>query len=299
MQNNTLHIIGNGFDCFHGLPTRYKDFKQFVDEIGFLANNKTILEEAFNREGISLWSDFERCIGMIDLTSYADLIYDDYEDSGFPQFLSVNVYNWFQQQFSPSFEKLIEVFKMWVWQLEESEPAYKKDDLVKIGFDFDGYFLSFNYTTTLEEVYGVLDNHIFHLHGNANDDMLQIIVGHNTDFFQQKESVEGTLDNKAVVSAKDVARLIVDLMNRYKKPYKLVIDKCDAFLKNIDIEQIIVMGCSFNDIDMPYFEWISQKYPNAKWKLCCYSDLDIQNATAMVCIDNQHKECVKISTLLS
>ena len=30
MKMDKLYIIGNGFDCAHGLPTKYSDFRKYV-----------------------------------------------------------------------------------------------------------------------------------------------------------------------------------------------------------------------------------------------------------------------------
>lgn len=35
MKQDTLYIIGNGFDIAHGLKTTYNDFKNWLEKLGF------------------------------------------------------------------------------------------------------------------------------------------------------------------------------------------------------------------------------------------------------------------------
>ena len=52
----TLFIIGNGFDLFHGVPSRYQDFRNWLernDEISL------IYELEWRIKSESLWFDFE------------------------------------------------------------------------------------------------------------------------------------------------------------------------------------------------------------------------------------------------
>jgi hypothetical protein len=58
MTIRKLYIIGNGFDIQHGLKSRFRDFKEYLDsKAGNLAEK---LEEYF--DGDALWSDFEETL---------------------------------------------------------------------------------------------------------------------------------------------------------------------------------------------------------------------------------------------
>lgn len=35
MEQDTLYIVGNGFDLAHGLKTKYNDFRNWLEESGF------------------------------------------------------------------------------------------------------------------------------------------------------------------------------------------------------------------------------------------------------------------------
>ena len=63
MSNNQLYIIGNGFDIFHEIQSRYSDFEIYVKH-----NDKQlydVLDEYFNSE--DLWSEFEEALAHIDI----------------------------------------------------------------------------------------------------------------------------------------------------------------------------------------------------------------------------------------
>lgn len=64
-----LYIIGNGFDIYHGINSRYSDFKNYVHVTDYELFQT--LEKYFNTD--ELWSDFEETLAYID----ADEIIDD------------------------------------------------------------------------------------------------------------------------------------------------------------------------------------------------------------------------------
>ena len=98
-----LYIIGNGFDCFHNLPTTYEDFRKYLkekdEEVYTLVNEVyNILNEnsepniliGSNEDSDSkllIWSDFETALGKIDeeylweyANNYINTNYDNWTD---------------------------------------------------------------------------------------------------------------------------------------------------------------------------------------------------------------------------
>ena len=53
---NTLYILGNGFDLYHNLKTRYVDFKQFASVL-------QTLEPFFCLD--ELWCNFEEALAQV------------------------------------------------------------------------------------------------------------------------------------------------------------------------------------------------------------------------------------------
>lgn len=60
MSNNTLIILGNGFDVALDYPTKYSDFYQKSKELRALANNgNSLCKHIINYISDELWSDLE------------------------------------------------------------------------------------------------------------------------------------------------------------------------------------------------------------------------------------------------
>ena len=62
---NHLYIIGNGFDLYHGLPTSYGHFSDYVKEHD---NELAELVEKyyFHKINSDFWSDFEENLSGLD-----------------------------------------------------------------------------------------------------------------------------------------------------------------------------------------------------------------------------------------
>src|SRR5690606_10247381 len=52
---------------------------------------------------------------------------------------------------------------------------------IKISLEKKSFFISFNYTETLEKLYGIEEKDILYLHKKAKTNDLDIILGHGTD----------------------------------------------------------------------------------------------------------------------
>ena len=68
MSDKRLYIIGNGFDIFHGVKSKYSDFKDYVEQNDY--DLFEALEEYFNTD--ELWSDFEETLAYIDTEKIVD-----------------------------------------------------------------------------------------------------------------------------------------------------------------------------------------------------------------------------------
>ena len=163
----TLYIIGNGFDLEHKIDSRYSDFREFL-----LENYWDYYDEimcAFEQSEY-LWKDFESelptCAVNIEnagLSMGSDMLdqidYDPMDDMG--------IGDWLDMQFG-CLEELPYYLRRWVESLD-----IKKDQVLKI--DKESYFLTFNYTATLEEVYEVEPERIKHIHGFVKNEDEELI----------------------------------------------------------------------------------------------------------------------------
>ncbi len=150
MIRNTLYIIGNGFDLAHNMATRYDDFKKWLIENGRIDIIKE-LQSVFpvqNKNGYLLWSDFENALGSYDINKVINWNWED---------LCLVEYTIGEEKFTnpDSFlnTKLLDIindsFSKWVGSIQMPIiPNY--NNLKK-----DAYYLIFNYTDTLETLYGI------------------------------------------------------------------------------------------------------------------------------------------------
>ncbi|MEI8623482.1 hypothetical protein P4S67_02765 [Pseudoalteromonas sp. B137] len=61
----------------------------------------------------------------------------------------------------------------------------------------------------------------------------------------------------------------------FKKPVDEILKNNKTRLESYgEITEILVIGHSINNIDIPYFQYILDRYPNAKWKNYNYENID-------------------------
>jgi hypothetical protein len=140
----------------------------------------------------------------------------------------------------------------------------------RVDIDKNALFFSFNYTTTLEQLYGVKSDNICHIHKcvtNLQQNERCLIVGH--------DSTLGQLMHNANYYNTSLSPQFVDDINREvekgaKKVRDRILDSSNDFSKYSGIKHFIIMGFSLNDIDKPYIEKIisvNHGISNADWTL--------------------------------
>lgn len=68
---------------------------------------------------------------------------------------------------------LRDIMKEWINRIEYTN---SKNNLLTF-INNDSYYISFNYTSTLEILYGICSNNILYIHGNTQCDS-ELILGH-------------------------------------------------------------------------------------------------------------------------
>lgn len=134
-------------------------------------------------------------------------------------------------------------------------------------FTANDRFLTFNYTDTLECVYGIDAENVLHIYGRAASGD-ELIVGHNNPAKMPKGIEDDFLDNTANI------RAIVETVNKLEKKTKKIIACNRMFFDSLgSIDEVTVYGHSIEDVDMPYFEEVG-KCVNAstRWTFYCYDD---------------------------
>ncbi|HEX2946411.1 MAG TPA: bacteriophage abortive infection AbiH family protein [Clostridia bacterium] len=260
-----LYIIGNGFDLAHRLPTAYSHFRKFLID-NYDADEEIILnvpsittgnhgEDIFDDSEIASlsahmlveanagenWSDFENALGRFDYGEFFEYAADYDKDGEENLFHTYNNMEDISSGLLQTIPRIKDLFCEWIKTVKISRiKAPKKIFANKINPDED-MFLSFNYTHTLEIIYGC--QNVCHIHGDVNSD---ILVGHGYEYdeteYQYNEGhYFGAQDN--IQKLKRALRKNTDLALRSNKAF---------FKKLSDISNVYSVGFSYNDIDLIY-----------------------------------------------
>lgn len=268
MEKRTkLYIIGNGFDKYHKLPTGYNDFHRFV------INNHTDIENIFeeyfqlrtNKD--SLWSDFESDLSTFNWKSFYDKKnHLDVRDENFRSSLVFGLEDYVEQETDKLIEKIRNAFENWLNQIS-LESIDKKLDM-----EGEAIFLNFNYTLTLEKVYNIPSEKIFHIHGDVENNKDSLIFGHNKELTKIPELNENGDSNRTIFTDSENASKFP--FYAFQKPVNEIISENNNYFENIrTIEKIIILGHSLNSIDISYFKEIIKQTKNTTiWKVSFHED---------------------------
>ena len=256
-----LFIIGNGFDLAHKLPTRYSDFKNYltekfpsadteyvyvpestIDQDGDEVYNKTevvsfLLKIISEIEGDE-WNNLETTLGMIDYDDYFSLFELRDDDKEYH-----TIYNNEDtaKNISGAVYMIKQFFSDWIEEVDitDVQPNIMMKDLFDNQNDL---FINFNYTETLEKIYGIKD--VCHIHGTRGSD---IIFGHGSPFNFAHYELKFT----------GAEEYMEKLQNSLKKDTKQAIEKHKHFFDKLSgVERIYSYGFSFSDVDLVYIKEI-------------------------------------------
>lgn len=258
----TLYVIGNGFDLHHNLPTSNGHFHKYVS-----ANNndiENVFEEffKFRTDDNTLWENFEHDLGTFDSDSFFDNNnHLDINDDNFRPSFTYALEDDLIEQVEQLNIDIRNAFEDWIESIKISGTR-KKIELEK-----DAFFLSFNYTLTLEEVYKIQKDKIWHIHGDISNG--ELIFGHNKTISEKPELDENGDSNRTIFSnSESVAKT---LFYNFQKPVESIIaDNKNKFESFSEIKNIYVLGHSLNQIDNPYFKEINNCAKFAKWNVSYY-----------------------------
>ena len=288
-----LNIIGNGFDLYHGLPCSYyyfgcflaKYYPDFYAEMsqmfGFSCYRCVGYEEVETIVDNIFWRTFEERLGKLDSTWMEDSLMDDLElecddpvDIEIPEVTNA--------------ERIKKKFCDWIRTTVNTEENYRivksRIKRKKCKFSAEDYFINFNYTQTLQEVYKILNSRVYHIHGQCafDEEECNLIVGHgNVDAIRDLEKKIGEIESETYYLADQRVR---NRLNEYKCERSILRDlrkNVESLLhdlnfkldyKRLDVEEIWVWGLSCGDVDKPYIEFLRDRYPDVKWKFSYYDE---------------------------
>ena len=258
-----LYIIGNGFDLHHDLKTSYKHFRD-----NYAIKKKYVWEKLYKFYGLKIyqdgwWSDFEIMLGKIDYSHLMNSINGAaLGPNDVRNFLMFN---------------LRTLFGEWIKTIDcNCQPDQS------IAIEKDSLFFTFNYTLLLENVYGIKDDNVWHIHNSIKDSHNGInpIVGHDTNMRQLMQYVNDLRNDNPAINIDFAHRVNNDLLKGAKKVSSIIANNDEKFSQYSSIKHFVAMGFSFNDIDMPYIKKIIESNYNiseADWTLYWHSGNEISN----------------------
>lgn len=143
-------------------------------------------------------------------------------------------------------------FAIWIRQL--IIPSWSETGLTPLKIDPTARFLNFNYTPSLERLYGVPSGNIVYVHGSAVQPNEDIILGHGwhhtpEDFLNRHVDPEA-----ADVRVMEGNRIIDDYFSMTFKPTEEIIARNRPFWASCaSASEIFVLGHSLAPVDQPYF----------------------------------------------
>ena len=265
LDQKTLVIIGNGFDIASGIKSRYRDFKEWLEETN--RQNLVGALETFFCNQQDLWCDIEKSLGKYDENQILEYCRPQKEiDYDHPTRSIAAIEDSPDTFFRPVLDEFIEAFSDWVENIDITS-AEKRCDLSRLP-----KYLTFNYTETLEKIYGIPEAKILHIHGSRISDS-HYIVGHNN--LRNPNEVD---DDSQMPFILDTWSKIIIWMNEMVKNAESIIRKHQDFFNNLfGIERVVVYGHSFGEIDWPYMDEIIKQIGNDKtWSVSYHTCGDLK-----------------------
>ena len=287
---STLYLFGNGFDIAHGIHTPYSSFRNFLEKNheSFLTMFEAMYhiqplddtepwytdaaQKRWNESVLkSLWFCFEEEIGFPD----AEGMYDSALSlvGAMPTVGIKDTLDWHWQKeygFSSDLQKYV---LEWLETIDTTAASIKKKALV--GADSD-LFITFNYTDTLERVYGI--QNVLHIHGSVPScSGIPPIMGHGNKWIIDKYRREANkAANSGIEWSASIYTAVADFCESLYKDTDKIITQNENYFSNLHtVDQIISLGLSYGNVDIPYLERIAAAVdPTTKWIIYYYNDND-------------------------
>lgn len=273
---NRLFVIGNGFDLHHKLNTGFNSFRKHLKENYpeyFEFINNLILEHnpSFNSDDWNHIEDELVCVTELDY----DYMLDEAIASSETDMDKASYWNDIQfnaEYFNRDLPNFKKCFDSWIDNIDVK--SHNAD--ININFKKNDCFLNFNYTDTLQQLYGVDDLKVLHIHGKKGSEK---VFGHNVyseeplpmSTLTQEDYDHGIEDDWRIEEAKAILNQIPVLF--YKDSETLIADH-QAFFDSISsYDEIVFMGWALGEQDEVYVnQLLAKARSNVKYSVVYYSE---------------------------
>lgn len=301
-NKNTLYVIGNGFDLYHGLKTGYSDFQKYLAK-----ENPPLLYSLDSYFAADLWGDFEKNLAELDIEQiFADnddlLPYEDSDRDG-DKYVFIDKMEQVRENLTVGLRNEL---RNWILSLDYPSNI----DNIHLGLDASATFLTFNYSVTLERLYDINSAQITHIHNKAQwldiesvrpkerylfemsenfsakygsfwpeeaqirsrilGDESDIIIGHAVKDFQLKMPHFKRKGINSLYSYEEGYDAMKSYDN-YKDTQQIICNNRQFFDSLDTVEKIVIIGHSLSDVDLPYFVELKKMASNCKqYKITYY-----------------------------
>lgn len=271
MANDTLYIIGNGFDRHHQIQSSYEAFGSYVHAVN--PDLHQTFETYFSFKGN--WANLEDSLAKIDIHSIiADA--SDYLVSYGDDKWSDDYHHAYQYEIerivNALSKELKRTFAEWICSLDIPNRATCCVPLIDL--KKDAVYLNFNYTNTLHKLYGIAEDNVVYIHNRATSTTSDLVLGHATSPSSRRSLNYGANAEYDDVRVAEGNALLDRYFFETYKPTGSIIAKHAAFFDSLrHIKNIFVIGHSLSEVDMPYLERIAESTsePRPGWIVTFYS----------------------------
>lgn len=299
MKNKHFYIIGNGVDLHHDIKSGYGDFQSWVEKENPLLYNR--LFQTYELYGGNLWASLEENLGHISAEAILNRNFSEpmmillKTDSGIELFSmddftdSISEIGYSLHRMYYDLESLL---TKWILQLSSPNTS-KKVSMIKD----DSIFINFNYTDTLEKIYGIHPTYILYIHGCVMRNE-HLVFGHNQTRSQILSNWGDDFSEKEILQLKEAAE---DMGLLYKNVNE-IIHRNESFWNKIkDTTTIHIWGMSLSEVDLPYLTHILNVINSHEINVefSWYSEKDKEHVTNIASrLDIKHYSLVKLSDII-
>lgn len=263
-----LYIIGNGFDIAHGMPTRYSDYKRFLDtnypEVSTKYTSSLYIEAGSKAES-DLWSDVEQNLRISIERCKRDFLATKTSGSLHSKLREIYLNPQIDDELSFLHKFTGAPFCKWLQSISLPRKSERKFII-----DEHANYVTFNYTQTLEVTYGIDAQKILHIHGSLEQP--ETIQFGNPD--NDPEGVDEKLKEKVYDKTNQNG---VNQIKMYASYAYKSISKSKATLKNFlrkvgCVDEVVIIGHSLLSLDEGYYrDVLVPYYGELKWTIYVYT----------------------------
>ena len=282
---SSLFIAGNGFDIAHGIPSKYSDFRSFLlyffpealelrdevvylhefEEINLVEFAVEILLNTMDKAAGENWFNFEEALAHISFTNKFPLPNHQENETEEQDNELMKHYLLYMDMLTSGFINCSrlwqDLFRIWIQDIQfqiDTGVFIPKTSLQTLFNSEDMQFLTFNYTKTLQKLYGI--KKVIHIHNRVGQ---KLIFGHEKDNMMYDAFGSGIEGGLCIGSS-----FLDDMIMSFKKDTETPLKKYNKFFKNLDhtIDKVYSYGFSFGKVDSVYIKKIIASIsPEATW----------------------------------